>query len=122
MSQATSTATESVRKERAAEGQKAIARASVSDVLSPNAVPFLDAQHGCKWPIGEGMAMMSCCNKIARGVYCEGHAAVAFSAFQPAERDRADRRTSSFTRHDRIATPRKQAATDGLWDEIRNAA
>lgn len=116
MSQATSAATEQQRQERAAEGRKAIARTDVVTVESPKALPFLEARSGCKWPIGEGLAMLSCCNPIHRGVYCEGHSAVAFSAVQPKERDRGDRAASSFTRYDRIAAPRVQAANDGLWD------
>lgn len=44
-------------------------------VDSPNARPFLEAKRGCKWPLAGEMV---CCSPIARGVYCEGHAAVAY--------------------------------------------
>lgn len=106
------------RKERAAYGREAIKRAEASHVSSPNALPFLEARRGCKWPIGEGLTMMSCCNPIHRGVYCEGHSEVAFSANQPRPQDRGDRRAASLTRHDRVrvATPEPLAANDHLWD------
>jgi len=122
MSQATSTATAQVRREKAAEGRAAIARSEKVTVSSPNALPFLDARRGCKWPIGEGLAMLSCCNPIHRGVYCEGHSVIAFAPVQPPLRDRGDRRAASFTKFDRIDVPRKKPANDGLWDELRSAA
>lgn len=43
-------------------------------VESPDARPFLQGRD-CKWPLAGGLV---CCNPIARGVYCEGHAAVAY--------------------------------------------
>lgn len=127
MEQSTSTSTAEIRAERAAEGHRAIARASAADVASPNALPFLQAKVGCKWPIGEGMAMMSCCNPIVRGVYCEGHATVAFAAIQPQLRQGRPVQMKKFA----AAMAKRDgvepvliipAANDGLWDVIRDAA
>lgn len=47
---------------------------SGAGVESLNARPFMEGS-GCKWPLANGMR---CCNPIARGAYCDGHAAVAF--------------------------------------------
>ena len=117
LSQASSSSTAEIRAERAAEGQKAIARVKVSDVASPNALPFLDARRGCKWPIGEGMAMLSCCNPTTRGVYCEGHARIAFSPV-PLRRDyQSGKAATALSRFDRVrAAPRPKPANDDLWD------
>lgn len=79
LSQSASTSTAAVRAERAAEGRESIARVEITTVQSPGAKPFLEARGGCKWPIGEGLTMMSCCNPIDRGSYCEGHADIAYS-------------------------------------------
>lgn len=119
LSQSKSSANAQVRQERAAEGQEIIASVERTTVASPNATPFLQARDGCKWPIGEGLGMLSCCNRIHRGVYCEGHSRIAFALQQPPQRDRSDRAASSFSRHDRVAVPRPKAAnTDSLWDQV----
>lgn len=115
------------RAEKSAQGQEIIARVERSEVKSPNATPFLQATRGCKWPIGSGLAMLYCCNPVVGGVgaakvYCEGHHEMAVSSIQP-YRPRSP--VSSFTRHDRIATPKPKPANDpfgSIWDDGRAVA
>lgn len=115
------------RAEKSAQGQAIIARVERSEVKSPNATPFLQATRGCKWPIGSGLALHYCCNPVVGGVgaakvYCEGHHEMAVSSIQP-YRSRSP--VSSFTRHDRIATPKAKPANDpfgSIWDDGRAVA
>lgn len=115
------------RAEKAAEGRAAIAKVEAANVGSPNARPFLEHKTGCKWPIGAGMSMLYCCNPTVGGtgaakVYCSEHHKVAVSSVQP-YRPRSP--VSSFTRHDRIATPRPKPANDpfgSAWDDERAVA
>lgn len=119
---------EAVRAERLAVGRAALkAMAQADAVVSPNARPFLEAPlfDACKWPIGEGMTMLSCCNPVERGSYCEGHAAVAYTGAKgPALVNRA----TVFTRHERIDQGRarhgsiRSAFSASAWDEGREAA
>ena len=45
--------------------------------------------HACKWPIGDPKAEdFSFCGRAADGVYCSGHAAVAYRAGKSARLDR----------------------------------
>lgn len=110
---------EAVRAERLAIGKAALKSAAVTAVESPNARSFLETPRigVCKWPIGEGLSMLACCNEVARGSYCQGHADIAFSRVQPPERDRGDRLASSFTRFDRVAAVAPIANDiSTLWD------
>lgn len=137
LSQSASSATARVREERAAEGREIIARAANTTVESPNARPFLEARAGCKWPIGEGLSMLSCCNPVERGSYCEAHADIAFNG-RPEDRRYKGRNRNThsaielaavrLTRFDRVdevtktgtGTTRKKP--DSIWDEGRATA
>jgi hypothetical protein len=120
LSQSKSDATPERRAEKAAEGQKIIARAEQTAVESPNARSFLKTGlHDCRWPIGEGLSMLSCCNRVQRGSYCAGHARLAYATQEPPEPRRILRAASSLTRHDRVSTPKPKAANDDrLWDQV----
>ena len=120
--QPTGAEAERLAEERAAKGRAALIRAGQITVESPNARPFLEAPRfdACKWPIGEGMTMMSCCNPVERGSYCSGHAAIAFNGFSrqitPGQRSKI---ASALTRRDRVvATPRAANDDPGIWDAV----
>jgi len=91
-------------------------------IESPNARPWMEREFGqCAWPLGEAGAIMSCCNPVARGSYCEGHAAAAFVSIQ-----RADwvQNAARFAWSDRVETPvrPKPARPASGWDDARAAA
>jgi GcrA cell cycle regulator len=106
-----------LQQERAAEGHAAAARVSKTDVESPNARPFLEATKGCKWPLGERGAIMSCCNPVADGKrYCPGHYAVSIASQQP--KPVRPREASHLTRFDRVEKDRPRTIPDrSVWDE-----
>jgi len=91
-------------------------------IESPNARPWMEREFGqCAWPLGEAGAIMSCCNPVSRGSYCEGHAAAAFVSIQ-----RADwvQNATRFAWSDRVETPvrPKPARPASGWDDARAAA
>lgn len=96
----------------------------IEDIESPNAAPFMDARGGCKWPIGEGLATLSCCNPIARGSYCEGHAAVSYA---PTRVVHVVHQATYLARYDRIDNAKMRVGPGGravpasVWDEGRAA-
>ncbi|RZJ47448.1 MAG: hypothetical protein EON87_01030 [Brevundimonas sp.] len=92
-------------------------------VESPHARPFLESR-GCKWPLAGGMV---CCSPIARGVYCEGHASVAYldRPNKMKQFSAVESNAVFHTRNERIDLyrPRMAANDDGtLWDSGRAAA
>jgi len=105
-----------------AHGQDAVAYvAAGADVESPNARPWMERQPGeCKWPLGDRHAVVSCCNPIARGGYCAGHAEVAFVPVNP---DHHTSKARTYARFDRVEPtvrqPRPRPET--IWDEARAA-
>lgn len=107
---------EALAAKRIAAGRAALIRAGKIEVESPNARPFLESRNGlCRWPIGTGLEMLSCCNEVARGSYCEGHAAIGYEA--PKKNVPIPTLTNSLTRFDRTDIPRPRPANDaGLWD------
>jgi GcrA cell cycle regulator len=85
-------------------------------IESPNARPWMERGFGeCAWPLGEAGSIMSCCNPVSRGSYCEGHAAAAFVSIQRAAR---------FAWSDRVETPvrPRPARPASGWDDARAAA
>lgn len=120
--QPTGAEAERLAEERAAKGRAALIRAGQITVESPNARPFLQAPRfdACKWPIGEGLTMLACCNPVERGSYCSGHAAIAFTSASPRLAPRQQAKTASaLTRYDRVApTPRAANEDPGVWDAV----
>lgn len=112
---------EKLRAEHRAVGEAAIKATAAQTVASPDASPFLEARHGCKWPIGEGAAMLFCCNPVERGNYCAGHAQIAYTA-TPQRRNYTNGKAATLlTRHDGVEYRKPKAANDGLWDSERAA-
>lgn len=111
-----------MRAKHRAVGEAAIRATETREVASPDARPFMEAKRGCKWPLGTGLDMLVCCNSIARGSYCAGHARLAYSA-TPQRRDLTTEKAASYlSRNDgfeRVRQPR--APRDGLWDDLRAA-
>lgn len=107
-------------------------------VESPNSRPFAEAWTGCKWPLGERHQVRACCNPIARGAYCAGHATVAYSQgkadlLKPSRIAQAARVLARFDRIDlepdhRIThgksppRPFRDTAGETEWDSGRAAA
>jgi hypothetical protein len=89
-------------------------------IESPNARPWMErAPFGeCKWPLGERHAILSCCNPVERGSYCEAHAAVAFVATRPPASSYV-----SGARFDRVEPTMRKAPSrpTTVWDEARAA-
>lgn len=116
------------RRTAASESERAARRRAGLDVVawvetgagvdSPNARPFLEGQ-GCKWPLNGGL---SCCNPIRRGMYCAGHAAVAYEGDEPA--GVPERLARRLTRHDGVIPAGRREAERAFspWDEGRVAA
>lgn len=104
-------------------------------VASPNARPWMQRRPGeCKWPIGERGDIQSCCNPIAHGSFCEGHAVLGYDPRWRTTRSglRIDTHTVVesqavwHTRHERqdayharVAPRPERPAT--IWDEGRAA-
>lgn len=98
-------------------------------VASPDAKPFT-LSHGCKWPLAGNVV---CCNPISRGVYCEGHAqvayvgvmrrTVAYEVVTLSNRfDRLDFEVPQGTRSGKYVGERdKQRAPETAWDSARAA-
>jgi len=116
----------------------AIRAVELSEVESPNARPWMERRAGeCKWPLGERGAIQSCCNPIARGSFCAGHAAVGYDQAPP-KRTRAGARLGTYshiesqaiyyTRHEREDHYERNgkgvphAKPVSIWDEGRDAA
>lgn len=54
------------------------------DEIPATARPWIERpSSGCKWPFGEGENLLSCCALIARGSYCEFHAAIGYTESKP---------------------------------------
>jgi hypothetical protein len=103
-----------------ADGMSIIARVeSGAGVASPNSRPFRDST-GCKWPLASGMV---CCNPMARGSYCDGHAAVAYSDPLPvATWSQINSRAMALTRFDGIDLEPDHRVKDGsMGNRARNA-
>lgn len=127
--------TEAKRQKAKAEGDALIAAVRAgAKVESPNARPWMERGFGeCKFPLGERGEILSCCNPVSRGGYCEGHAAVCFDAsWKPKlangsnaySRSSIEGRASWFTRFDGVeqTAPRKRPAKPStIWDEARAA-
>ncbi|RZI99844.1 MAG: hypothetical protein EON90_09990 [Brevundimonas sp.] len=101
-------------------------------VESPNARPFVEHERGCRWPIGPQGAVLLCCNPVARGPYCAGHAEVAYVGEpQPNAPGRINAMASHLARFDGIDLTanlivRKAHGRDNrpnsTWDSGRAAA
>lgn len=112
---------EIVRAKKTEAGIKTVARVSAgAGVESPNARPFMEANSGCKWPIGSGLSMLYCCNPKSEGSrsYCSGHHAVSISQHQPVLRPREASRLTRFDRVERDV-PRPARVERTLWDDAR---
>lgn len=111
-----------MRAKHRAVGEAAIRATETREVASPDARPFMEAKRGCKWPLGTGLDMLVCCNPIARGSYCAGHARLAYSAI-PQRRDLTTGKAASYlSRNDGFERVRQpKAPRDGLWDDVRAA-
>lgn len=115
-------AQDDMRAKHRAVGEAAISAAETREVASPDARPFMEAKRGCKWPLGTGLDMLVCCNPVARGSYCAGHARLAYSAM-PQRRDLTTEKAASYlSRNDGFERVRQpKAPRDGLWDDVRAA-
>jgi hypothetical protein len=98
-------------------------------IESPNARPWMEREFGqCAWPLGEAGAIMSCCNPVARGSWCEGHAAAGFVVYVPRNGtapSRDKQRADWHCRFERIETAARPAGTvppASPWDDARAAA
>lgn len=115
----------------------AIRAVELSEVESPNARPWMERRAGeCKWPLGERGAIQSCCNPIARGSFCAGHAAVGYDQ-RPEKRNASGTSYSAhsaienaaryLTRHEREDHYERNgkgvphAKPVSIWDEGRAA-
>lgn len=98
-------------------------------VESPNARPFIESS-GCKWPLDGGMV---CCNRVARGVYCAGHAEVAYVGPGSDKTSAGVLRTINRTERIELTDlryvhgqsgprPMRDAAAPTPWDSARAAA
>jgi GcrA cell cycle regulator len=91
-------------------------------IESPNARPWMEREFGqCAWPLGEAGAIMSCCNPVSRGSWCEGHAAVGRDG-QGARQ--VIYKASTYTRHERVdlSTLGRRDRPASAWDDARAAA
>ena len=105
----------------------------LNDIESPFARPWMErGPDQCRFPLGERHAILSCCNPVERGGYCEGHAAVCFvgvplnSQGYRFSRSVVDAQAAWFTRGERVdsyqaAKPRKSSRPTTIWDEARAA-
>lgn len=119
--------TEAKRQKAKAEGDALIAAVRAgAKVESPNARPWMERATGpdsneCKFPLGERGAILSCCNPVSRGGYCEGHAAVCFEPNRKAGITASHAR--QLTKFDRVEPYARQprAKPTTIWDEARAA-
>lgn len=113
---------------RQAEGAAAETRSARGvNVDSPNARPFMEAQGGCKWALGDRGAIRYCCNPLAGGegwgrVWCAGHVAVGLADTQPKGlKPRDATRFTRFEANDRYPVARPSSPVSA-WDDAREAA
>lgn len=92
-------------------------------IESPNARPWMEREFGqCAWPLGEAGAIMSCCNPVTRGSWCEGHAAVGY---ETRVREPLSSQAAWLTRTERVDLKKRAHGTArpaSRWDDARAAA
>jgi GcrA cell cycle regulator len=92
-------------------------------IESPNARPWMEREFGqCAWPLGEAGAIMSCCNPVSRGSWCEGHAAVGYLGLG---RNEVVHQATWFTRNERNDLTKRAYGANrpaSPWDDARAAA